>query len=95
MTKRQDAIDAVLERDEACFDCGGPIGELHHICGRSKFGKNTKALCWQEKNMIMLCAQHHRGNPGAHTYAARVRHLLKLQELYGYDYSDGPWSEYV
>ena len=95
---RAEAIQEVIERDPACFDCGkGGELEIHHVVGRSKFGRNRKALCWQVRNLVMLCAYCHRlkdKQSGSHTYAARARHLARLREAFGYAYDDKPWSEY-
>ena len=95
--KRSVAI--VIERDPVCRDCGsGENLEVHHIVPLSSFGKNRKALAWQPKNLIRLCADCHRlkdRQAGSHTHAARVRHLAMLAELFGYEYDEAPWSEYV
>jgi len=97
LSKRQDAIAAVIERDRVCFDCGtGDQLELHHIIARSAFGKHNREQCWTEKNMIMLCADCHRlkdKQAGSHTHAARVRHLQRMQAWYSYE--GKPWSAYV
>jgi 5-methylcytosine-specific restriction endonuclease McrA len=95
---RGEAIQEVLERDPVCFDCGkGGALELHHVIARSKFGRNRKAECWQVRNLARLCPWCHRlkdKQAGSHTHAARVSHLARLREAFGYDYSDKPWCEY-
>jgi len=92
------AVEEARERDPVCFVCaeGGSL-ELHHVIPRSHFGKNNKDDCWTPRNMVMLCPTCHRlkgKQGGAHTHAARVRHLAMLAERYGYQYDDKPWSEY-
>ena len=92
------AIAAVIERDEWCVMCGNPEYELHHVCPRSRFGKNNRAECWQVKNMVLLCPFHHRlekHGAGAHTHAAGVFLLTMLRDKFGYSYDEAPWSEYV
>ena len=76
---------AVVERDYyLCQDCGQFTTNVHHICPLSRFGKNEKWRCWQMKNMITLCPTCHI--PGAHTRAARKRHLERLIQKYDYEY---------
>ena len=76
----------VLERDVyTCQDCGRYTLETHHIVSRRYAG------AWDVRNMITLCEHCHRGKDkgaGAHTHAARLRHIAWLRERYGYDYSD-------
>ena len=99
MHKYRSNIEAVIERDGACcVECGSPDFEVHHIVSRSHYGANREADCWSVKNMLLLCQTCHRlGNKqaGAHTHEARVRHLAMLAELYGYEYDEAPWSEYI
>jgi len=86
---------AVLERDDrTCQDCGCYAVETHHIVGRRREG------AWDVRNMITLCPMCHRGRDkgaGAHTHAARLRHIALLRAKHGYDYSDmgGRWTELV
>ena len=79
----------VVERDQgACQDCGRAAHHIHHVIPKGWFGKKGKHKGEMESNLICLCVRCHFG---AHTKAARMRHLTMLRERYGYLYSDQPW----
>ena len=83
--KQKRIWSAVIERDGGmCQDCGRPACEVHHIASR------RRPWAWCAENMITLCLGCHRG---AHTHAARVRHLRLLRERYGYEH-DERWMEW-
>lgn len=82
----------VLERDDyQCQDCGAPATDVHHIVGRSRDPRTN-----DPRNLISLCRWCHElrdKGAGAHTTAARIRHLGMLRERHGYEYEDlgEPW----
>jgi len=88
MTPKQRRIwRNVRDRDaDTCQDCGGRGSEVHHIVSR----------IWEEKNMLVLCRECHQckdKGAGAHTHAARKRHLRYLREKYGYEYTERKYLE--
>lgn len=74
-----------------CVLCGGAAGELHEIVPRSRWGASGVSACFAVKNRVSLCQTCHRE---AHTRPARIRLLRYLREVYDYDYSESPFSEY-
>lgn len=79
----------VIRRDKRlCILTGKPAVDVAHIIPRSH-GRKNSAITWQEKNMCCLCRDEH-----IETRSQRIRLLKRMKELYKYDYSDPPFSEY-
>ena len=86
--------DAVKLRDDyTCILCQRGGGSVHHVLHRSYTGKGN-TLVWQLSNMCVLCNEHHAE---AHSHPLVMRDILlrKMMELYSYDYSCRPFSEYL
>jgi len=87
---KREVYEQVVERDEgACVDCGKAGGLLHHVIPKSMLMGRRKIERDQCKNLVVLCVLCHAG---AHTKAARKRHLTLLRERWGYIYDDFPWK---
>jgi len=86
---QQTIYQQVVERDEgACVDCHKAGGLLHHVVPKSMLMGRRKVERDQLKNLVVLCVLCHAG---AHTKAARKRHLTMLRERWGYIYDSQPW----
>ncbi len=80
----------VAVRDNSlCILCGQPAVDIAHIVPRSH-GKKNSAVIWQESNLCCLCRKCH-----VETRAQRKRLLIRMQELYAYNYGSPPFAEYL
>jgi 5-methylcytosine-specific restriction endonuclease McrA len=69
-------------------------GSVHHIVYRSHT-KSRSETVWQEKNMCVLCTECHPGEVHSHPREMRVKLLKRMVELYGYNYDDQPFNQYL
>jgi len=68
-------------------------GSIHHIVYRSHT-KSRSETVWQERNMCTLCNECH-SEAHSHPKEMRKKLLRRMVELYGCDYSDSPWKQYL
>lgn len=84
---------AVRERDgDLCIVSGRPASAVHEILPKSHFGVKGLHYCFEMKNRCCLCEDVHRR---VHTRPGRMMLLRKMRDLYGYNYDDDPWREYM
>ena len=62
-----------------CENCWLPAVDIHHIKPRSKFGKKTKYLQDDIRNLIALCRSCHER---AHYRKQPYLHQVKLQDIH-------------
>ena len=102
MGKRGDTVKALKEQYDPivrmrdgnrCFICNLRADDVHEIISKSQFATSELSQCITPKNMVCLCRGHHSMVQGNET--ASVNLLQSLHEMYGYDYSDYPFSWYV
>ena len=81
--------EVAVRDDYKCVLCGSPAVDIAHIVPRSH-GATGSAVIWQLKNMCCSCRSCHK-----ETRAQRRKLLLKMAELYNYDYGDDPFRQYL
>jgi hypothetical protein len=97
-TQLRDLLDAdtrgrVLMRDDfSCLMCGKRGVQVHEIIPRSAFGKRSMEECYEEKNRVCLCPEHHAT---AHTFEMRKSLLDMMSSKYGYVYSELIYQKYT
>ena len=72
-----------------CILCGKPAVDIAHIAPRSR-GVKDSALIWQKKNLVCSCRDCH-----IETKAQRRKFLERMMELYGYEYPEPIFKNYL
>lgn len=85
---------AIWRRDGGkCVVCKEQAADMHEIIPKSALpGEGNLKILFALKNCCCLCSEHH--NPYTHTWWARATLLGLMRMLYGYDYSERPFSKY-
>jgi len=72
-----------------CILCGEPAVDIAHIVPRSHAVKNSAAI-WRKENMACSCRSCH-----IETKAQRQKFLERMIELYGYEYPEPIFRNYL
>jgi 5-methylcytosine-specific restriction endonuclease McrA len=84
--------EAILKRDDYKCLCRKPAETVHHIVERSVA---PKWLRDQERNLISLCAEHHRLMHDHGTKARRRKLLLYMMTKFGYIYNEDIYRKWL
>lgn len=69
-----------------------PAQDVHEVVPRSHFGVKNLHQCFDMRNRCCLSRSIHEQ---VHTRQGRMMLLRKMRDLYGYNYDDDPWREYL
>lgn len=77
----------------ACFVCGTTYGQqFHHVIPKSMFGKETRELQDDKRNVVLVCGLCHRG---LHTHGWRQALLVLLHKRHGYTYPEAKFTRWL
>lgn len=89
---RSSRIDVLTRDNYSCFLCGKSGVQVHEIIPKSAFGKSQLDKCFEPKNRVCLCPEHH--GP-AHTKDARTLLISLMSRRFGYKYDEPIYQKYM